>query len=154
MQSPSPLCSFIRMEQKHEYKRIHRGSVSSGPHASQQYSSLNFGIDPMNNPFCCLCSPQAIIPLSYAAQIPTTPDLDLANVRLSVSKVDHQVQYQRVMRALYLACFCARMCEEVCVRDRMCVVCLVRVRVRDCVYATGADKLQVRAQMMFVQCNT
>ena len=47
--------------------------------------------NPVKNPFCCLCFPQAIIPLSYAAQIPTTPNPDLANVRLSVSNVDHQV---------------------------------------------------------------
>ena len=45
----------------------------------------------MKNPFCCLCFPQAVIPLSYAAQIPTTSDPDLANVQLSVSNVDHQV---------------------------------------------------------------
>ena len=44
------------------------------------------------NPFCCVRLPQAIIPLSYAAQVSTTPNPDLANVRLSVSYVDHQVQ--------------------------------------------------------------
>ena len=48
--------------------------------------------NPVKNPFRCVCSTQAYIPLSYAAQIPTTPDPDLANVRLSLSNVDHQVQ--------------------------------------------------------------
>ena len=47
--------------------------------------------NPVKNPLCCLCFPQAAIPFSYAAQIPTTPIPDLANVRLSVSSVDHQV---------------------------------------------------------------
>ena len=47
---------------------------------------------PVKNPFCCVRFPQVVIPLSYAAQIPTTPNPDLANVRLSVSYVDHQVQ--------------------------------------------------------------
>ena len=56
--------------------------------------------NPVKNLFRCLCFPQALIPLSYAAQIPTTPNPDLANVRLSVSNVDHQVQYHRVVRAL------------------------------------------------------
>ena len=60
---------------------------------------------------------QVVLPLSYAAQIPTTPKADLANVRLSVSNVNRgQVQYQRVVRALLRVYFCARMCVEVCVR--------------------------------------
>ena len=45
----------------------------------------------VTNGFRCLCYTQAVIPLSYAAQIPTTRDPDIANVRLSVSRVDHQV---------------------------------------------------------------
>ena len=45
----------------------------------------------VTNPLRCLCYPQVVIPLSYAAQIPTTRNPDLANVRLSVSNVDHQV---------------------------------------------------------------
>ena len=43
------------------------------------------------NTYPCVKIPQALIPLSYAAQIPTTPNPDLANVRLSVSNVAHQV---------------------------------------------------------------
>ena len=60
--------------------------------------------NPVKNPFCCLCFPQAFIPLSYAALIPTTPNPDLANVRLSVSAVEHQVKYHRVMRAILRVC--------------------------------------------------
>ena len=40
----------------------------------------------------CLCYPQAALPLSYAAQIPITRDPDLANVRISVSNMGHQVR--------------------------------------------------------------
>ena len=36
--------------------------------------------------------PQACLPLSYAAQIPTTPNPDLANVRVSLSSVDQNVR--------------------------------------------------------------
>ena len=43
------------------------------------------------NLFRCLCHTQTVIPLSYAAQIPTTRDPDMATVRLSISRVDHQV---------------------------------------------------------------
>ena len=35
--------------------------------------------------------PQVCLPLSYAAQIPTTPNPDLANVRLSLFNLDHNV---------------------------------------------------------------
>ena len=38
-----------------------------------------------------VASAQAVIPISYAAQIPTTRNPDLANVRLSLSNVEHQV---------------------------------------------------------------
>ena len=37
--------------------------------------------------------PQVCLPLSYAAQIPTTPNPDLANVRVSVSNLDQEVRY-------------------------------------------------------------
>ena len=47
--------------------------------------------NPVKHPFWCLCFPQAFIPLSYAAQIPTTPDPALANVRMSLSNIEHQV---------------------------------------------------------------
>ena len=41
----------------------------------------------------CLCQiPQACLPLSYAAQIPTTPNPDLANVRVSLSNLDQDVR--------------------------------------------------------------
>ena len=76
-----------------------------------------------NFTFRCLCFPQAFIPLSYAAQIPTTPDPDLANVRLSVSKVDHQVQYHRVMRAL-LRVYFVRVCVRKCV-SMWCAQCVL-----------------------------
>ena len=44
------------------------------------------------NPLRCLCHPQAYLPLSYAAQIPTTRNPDLANVRLSLSNLDQEVR--------------------------------------------------------------
>ena len=44
------------------------------------------------NPLCCLCYLQAYLPLSYAAQIPTTSNLDLANVRVSLSNLDQEVR--------------------------------------------------------------
>ena len=43
------------------------------------------------NPLRCPCCPQALIPLSYAAHIPITHNLDIANVRLLFSDVDIQV---------------------------------------------------------------
>ena len=70
--------------------------------------------NPVKNAFCCLCLPQAFIPLSYAAQIPTTPKSDLANVRLSVANVDHQVPQNSAWVVVSLSC--ARMCKEVCVQ--------------------------------------
>ena len=45
-----------------------------------------------------LCQiPQVCLPLSYAAQIPTTPNPDLANVRVSLSNLDQDVRaiYER-----------------------------------------------------------
>ena len=69
--------------------------------------------NPVENPFCCLCFSQAVIPLSYAAQIPTTPNPDLANVRLSVANVDHQVPQNSAW--VVVSVFCARICKEVCV---------------------------------------
>ena len=69
--------------------------------------------NPVKNAFFCLCFPQAFIPLSYAAQISTTPKSDLANVRLSISKVDHQVPQNSAW--VVVSVFCARICKEVCV---------------------------------------
>ena len=43
--------------------------------------------------------PQACVPLSYAALIPTTPNPELANVRVSLSSVDQNVT-QRCVRFL------------------------------------------------------
>ena len=67
------------------------------------------------NPLRCLCYPQACIPLSYAARIPTTPNPDLANVRVSLSNLDQGVR-QYSVRA------CVRVCvgKYVCMRVRMC----------------------------------
>ena len=46
---------------------------------------------------CLLCAiPQACIPLSYAAQISTTPNSDLANVRVSLSNLDQHVRRRNV----------------------------------------------------------
>ena len=39
-----------------------------------------------------VASAQAVIPLSYAAQIPTTHNPDLANVRVSLSNLDQDVR--------------------------------------------------------------
>ena len=46
----------------------------------------------VTNPLGCVCYPQAYLPLSYAAQIPTTRNPDLANVRLSLFNMDHNVR--------------------------------------------------------------
>ena len=44
------------------------------------------------NPLRCLCYSQAYLPLSYAAQIPTTSNPDLANVHLSLLNLDQEVR--------------------------------------------------------------
>ena len=78
------------------------------------------------NTYPCVKIPQACVPLSYAALIPTTPNPDLANVRVSLSNVN---QYVRQCNVRYLVsirvsrrvsessvcCFSAWMCA--CVRD-------------------------------------
>ena len=51
--------------------------------------------------------PQACIPLSYAAQIPTTPNPDLANVRVSLSNLDQEV---RQCSARYFVSVCVSRC--------------------------------------------
>ena len=93
--------SFLRMDGKHEHKRINEGSMPSGLHVLWQCVHTQFYLplvlewcthnNSVANLFRCLCCTQAVIPLSYAAQIPTTQDPDMANVRLSVSRVEQQV---------------------------------------------------------------
>ena len=95
----------------------------------------------VTNLFRCVCYTRAVIPLSYAAQIPTTRDPDIANVRLSVSRVGHQVG-----TTVWCACFreCVRICvcmyEELCmyVCGRKCVfVRLFCLNALGCVYVVG-----------------
>ena len=69
--------------------------------------------NPVTNPLCCLCFSQAVIPLSYAAQISTTPNPDLANVRLSFSNVNHQVPRSSAC-AVVVSVF-VRVCMRKCV---------------------------------------
>ena len=76
------------------------------------------------NPLRCLCYPQAYLPLSYAAQIPTTRNPDLANVRLSLSNLNQEVRKCRVYFVVVvvvsvLVCTCLIKC----VRVHVCVVC-------------------------------
>ena len=94
------LVSFMYMDRKHEHKCINQCSIPDGLHAFQRcYLARNLTLvlgscthsNSATNPFRCLCYTQTVIPLSYAAQISTTRDPDLANVRLSVSNVDHEV---------------------------------------------------------------
>ena len=94
------LVSFMHMGRKHEHKCINQYSIPNGLHVFQQWflaRNLTLVLEScahnnsVTNPFRCLRYTQAVIPLSYAAQIPTTRDPDLANVRLSVSRVDHEV---------------------------------------------------------------
>ena len=78
--------------------------------------------NPVKTRFCCLCFLQAVIPLSYAAQIPTTPLRYLANVRLSVWNVDHQVpQSSACVRACVRAC-CECVFVLVCVSEKLCLI--------------------------------
>ena len=72
---------------------MNRGSVSSGLYASQQCSRLqcHIGTGIMHAHLSPCHLPQACIPLSYAAQIPTTPNRDLANVRVSLSNMEPEV---------------------------------------------------------------
>ena len=75
------------------------------------------------NKYLCLCQiPQACIPLSYAAQIPTTRYPDLANVRVSLSTLDQEVRkcIARVFVSAYL-CVCVCVCVRVCVWETMCM---------------------------------
>ena len=60
--------------------------------------------------------PQACIPLSYAAQIPTTPNPDLANVRLSLSNLDKDVR-QCSVRFFFCEFTSKRLC--VCVKKNV-----------------------------------
>ena len=59
---------------------------------------------------------QVCLPLSYAAQIPTTPNPDLANVRVSLSKLDQDVRQcsVRFFVSVYLS-RCVRETRVVCV---------------------------------------
>ena len=103
-----------------------------------------------------LCNiPQACIPLSYAAQIPTTPNPDLANVRVSLSNLDQDVHVRAVFDFLcdcmyrdsyakkvccvcvvcisVSVCICVCVCVCVCVRVSVCIcVCLCFVCVCVC----------------------
>ena len=97
--------SFIRMDQNHKYRNVSFQAlslVSRMPYNNALARTFTLALgscthdNPVKNPSCCLCFPQAVIPLSYAAQIPTTTNPDLANVRLSVSFADH-----RMVRALF-----------------------------------------------------
>ena len=85
-------------------------------------------------------TPQVCLPLSYAAQIPTTPNPDLANVRVSLFNLDQNVRQCSVrfscewmskqLRAREKRVACDFLCEYelayicdlvvlvVCVRDR------------------------------------
>ena len=45
----------------------------------------------VTNALRCLCCQVALIPLSYAADLPISSNPDLANVRLTFSNVDHEV---------------------------------------------------------------
>ena len=83
----------------------------------------------------CIRNSQPCIPLSYAAQIPTTRNPDLANVRVSLSNVDQAVR-KRSARVFASVCLLVL----VCIYGWPSVLC-VCVRVR------------VNAQMMLVYSN-
>ena len=82
---------------------------------------------------------QAWIPLSYAAQIPTTPNADLANVRVSLSNLDQNVR--QCSARFFVSCMfkqlCARekraACDFLCERVLACMCDLVVVVVCLCV---------------------
>ena len=57
--------------------------------------------------YLCVKIPQACVPLSYAAQIPTTPNPNLANVRISLSNVGKDVRQCNVH---YFVSVCIRRC--------------------------------------------
>ena len=90
-------------------------SAPSRTHALQQSSRPKFNADTgithaQIPPFQI---PQAYIPLSYAAKIPTTPNPDLANVRVSLSNLDKEVRKCSV-----------RYFVSICVSRRMCDTCM------------------------------
>ena len=89
------------------------GSYTNDPHQTKK--------------FCCLYFSQAVIPLSYAAQIPTTPDPDLANVRLFVQNYAAGLHDHHVPQSVFL-CVCVRERERKRERERLCTGACVRVR--------------------------
>ena len=71
-----------------------------------------------------LCQiPQACIPLSYAAQIPTTPNPDLANVRVSLSNLDQEVRkcsvrvFVGVRLCVHVRCMCYQRARRLSKRE-------------------------------------
>ena len=96
---------FVCMEQTYEY--MHQSNPwtrstsictnqTSGPsntHALQQFSHPQFNTDTgtIHAQISPCQIPQACIPLSYAAQISTTRNPDLANVRVTLTKLNQHV---------------------------------------------------------------
>ena len=87
--------------------------------------------------FVASANPQACLPLSYAAQISTTHNPDLANVRVSLSNLNQEVRKYRVyffcdyMLDQVHACMCGRV--RVRLRAYVCVCVCVCVFVCVCV---------------------
>ena len=93
---------------------INKTSARSRTHTSQQCSRPQFNTDTViMYAQISLCQiPQVCIPLSYAAQIPTTPNPDLANVRVSLSNLDQEV-HQWTARYFVNVCVSRCMCEKI-----------------------------------------
>ena len=125
---PYDLGSFVRMDQKHDFTT----------NALARILTLHTQLS-----LCCFWYSQACLPLSYAAQIPTTPNPDLANVRVSLSNLDQEVRKcsARIWVSVR-ACVCACVCMvSKCVFERerkMCSVFLCEcVSVLVCVCVMG-----------------
>ena len=89
----------------------------------------------VTNSLRCVCYSQICLPLSYAAQIPTTRNPDLANVRVSLSNLDQQVGKDSVrvfvsvcLCECLLVCVCVCVCERERERERESVCVCVCVR--------------------------
>ena len=114
--------SIIGLDLKDEYICINQTGVRSKTHILHQYSRPQFNIDsgnihawPAHTTRFASAYPQAYLPLSYAAQIPTTHNPGLANVRVTLSKLNQEV---RKCRARFLFCgYCWYCCKCVIVCD-------------------------------------
>ena len=117
---------------------INQMSAPSRTHALQQCSRPQYNADTgiMHAQISPCQIPQACIPLSYAAKIPTTPNPDLANVRVSLSNLDQEVRKCSVR--YFVSIYVSRCMCDTCMRT----VCGVHLFLCGCVLICMCDGMR------------